>query len=75
MTKKAGEMWKKGQISADQSQRFEETYKAAQEEHKRQMKTHSAQKAGLPVAPLLKNRDLVFFTNASSIILMWCWRC
>ena len=30
---------------------FRETYKAAQEEHKRQMKTYSTQKADLPVVP------------------------
>ena len=69
VTKKTGEMWKS--ILADQSQSFEETY--------------SAQKANLPVAPRTRwvtcsgtklfLRSFVFFTNASSIMLMWCRRC
>ena len=38
--KKAGEMWKSTLVRS-----FEETYKAAQEEHKGQMTTYRAQKA------------------------------
>merc|ERR1712136_316296 len=47
VAKKAGEMWKS--LPADGRQRFEEAYKTAQEEYKRQMEIYSAQKVDLPL--------------------------
>jgi len=47
VTKKAGEMWKS--LPADGRQKFEEAYKTAQEEYKRQMEIYSAQKVDLPL--------------------------
>jgi len=46
VTKKAGEMWKS--LPADGRQKFEEAYKTANEEYKRQKKIYSAQKVDLP---------------------------
>jgi len=47
VAKKAGEMWKS--LPADGRQKFEEAYKTAQEEYKRQMEVYSAQKMDLPL--------------------------
>jgi len=46
VAKKAGEMWKS--LPADGRQKFEEAYKTANEEYKRQKKIYSAQKVDLP---------------------------
>merc|ERR1712136_107496 len=46
VAKQAGEMWKS--LPADGRQKFEEAYKTANEEYKRQKKIYSAQKVDLP---------------------------